>query len=687
MESAALTAIFEASFDGVVACDAQGRVSLFNSIAEKLLGSGAAAECPISAWPILYGLCLADGITPFPADEFPLARALRGEPCDNVEVHVRSRRNAGTGSFLLINGRTLRDGAGAISGAVIVLRDAGARRRDADELKRVHGFLDSIVEHVPLMIFVKEARELRFELFNRAGEELLGIPRLSLLGKSDFDLFPREQATFFQARDRQALESGTAVEIAEEPIRTAHGERWLYTKKIPIRDASGTPRYLLGISLDITARKAAEEELRRARTDLEQRVDERTAEISRANEELTQEIAERKRAEELLRKSEEQLRQSQKMEAVGRLAGGVAHDFNNALMVITAMASLQLDNLGTSEQIRADLEQIFKAADHAAGLTRQLLAFSRQQNLTPRLIDLNQVVAELRAMLQRILGEEIPLEMELDPRLGPTLADAGQMEQVLINLAVNARDAMMPKGGKLAVITRQLEVIANDPRGLPVPPGNWLCLSVIDSGAGMDAQTRARIFEPFFSTKGPKGTGLGLATVYGIVKQSNGEIAVESAPGRGTRFDIYLPLVEPVDAPLFLEPSKSPAEGGPETILVAEDDPGVRAAARRILAGGGYRVLTASNGEEALALSRTHPTHLHLLLTDVVMPGMGGPELAAAVRPERPGMKIIFMSGYAGEAVRKEPGVRAHAFIQKPFTPASLLRAVRDAIDDRQPSV
>ncbi len=265
MDRETLNSILDAIADGVIACDTSGRFTVFNAAAERLLGAGP-SDCPPSGWPLLYGLHLGDGVTPFPAEELPLARALRGESCDDVELCVRSPRVPG--AWLLASARPLRDASGALSGGVTVLRDAGARRRDADELRRVNTFLDSIVENVPAMIFVKEARELRFELINRASEELLGWSRRELLGKSDFDFFPREQAEFFQSRDRQALASGSAIEVAEEPIRTRHGERWLYTKKIPIRDASGERRYLLGISLDITARKQAEDELLGARADL-----------------------------------------------------------------------------------------------------------------------------------------------------------------------------------------------------------------------------------------------------------------------------------------------------------------------------------------------------------------------------------------------------------------------------------
>jgi len=677
MDRDTLMAILDAVGDGIIACDLRGRFTLFNASAERMLGVGP-TDCEPAGWSAVYGLHLGDGVTPFPPDELPLARALRGEPCDEVEICVRTPRVPG--AWMSANARPVRDRAGTLLGAVMVLRDAHRRRRDAEQLKRVNGFLDSIIENVPLMIFVKEARELRFELFNRAGEELLGWPRTSLIGKTDYDLFPREQADFFQERDRQALKAGAAIEVAEEPIRTERGERWLYTKKIPIRDESGAPRYLLGISLDITARKQAEEGLERARAELEMRVAERTAELSRANAELTQEIAERKRAEEALHRSEEQLRQSQKMEAVGRLAGGVAHDFNNALMVIMTAASLQLDDAATTESQRSDLEQIFKAADHAAGLTRQLLAFSRQQVLQPRVIDLNHVIAGLQAMLRRMIGEDVQLQTELDPRAGRVLADPGQMEQVLVNLSVNARDAM-ERGGPLRIATQDLEVREGD--GHPVPAGKWVLLSVRDSGIGMDAATRARIFEPFFTTKPGKGTGLGLATTYGIIKQSGGDIAVESEPGKGSTFRIYLPVVDAVDVPRAREPS-SPGvvpTGGPETILITEDDTRVRAAARRILARGGYRVLTASDGAEALEICRSHPGPLHLLLTDVVMPAMSGPALAEACAAERPGLKVLFMSGYADEAVRTA-SVGKHGFLQKPFTLASILRTVRHTLDE-----
>ncbi len=383
------------------------------------------------------------------------------------------------------------------------------------------------------------------------------------------------------------------------------------------------------------------------------------------------------------RQLEDQFRQSQKMEAVGRLAGGVAHDFNNLLTVITSYSQLLLDDLGAGDPRRADLEEIRKAAAGAATLTRQLLAFSRQQVLEPKVLDLNGVVAGAGKMLKRLIGEDIELVTDLAADLGTVKADPGQLEQVVMNLAVNARDAM-PMGGKLVVATRNIEVADSDPRlhGL-VPAGPYAQLAVRDSGVGMDEQTKARIFEPFFTTKETgKGTGLGLATVYGIIKQSEGFIAVDSEAGRGTTFTIYLPRVNLRADPEAGSPAPPASLHGMETVLVAEDAGGVRTVARQVLKRHGYVVLTAADGETALELAAEQAGAIHLLVTDVIMPEMSGRQLADRLREARPDLKVLYVSGYTDDAIVRhgilEPGI---AFLQKPFTPEALARKVREVLD------
>ena len=386
---------------------------------------------------------------------------------------------------------------------------------------------------------------------------------------------------------------------------------------------------------------------------------------------------------------EEQLRQAQKMEAIGNLAGGIAHDFNNLLTVIGGRSHFLTVGLPPDAPLRRDAEIIGKTAERAARLTQQLLAFSRKQVLQPRVLDLTEVVREMDRILQRLIGEQIDLRTVLGPDLGHVKADAGQIEQVILNLAVNARDAM-PEGGRLTIETDNVELDAAYSREhAGVEPGPYVMLAVSDTGVGMDAQTQARIFEPFFTTKEQgRGTGLGLATVYGIVQQSGGHIWVYSEPGRGATFKVYLPRVDATaEVP---GPSEAPitALQGTETILLVEDETEVRALARESLEAFGYTVLEARTPEEALSAFQAHPGPIHLLLTDVVMPQMSGRVLADRLVAARPSLKVVFMSGYTSNAIVHH-GVldEGTAFVQKPFTPGVLARKVREALSEADPSL
>jgi PAS domain S-box-containing protein len=379
---------------------------------------------------------------------------------------------------------------------------------------------------------------------------------------------------------------------------------------------------------------------------------------------------------------EQQLQQSQKMDAVGRLAGGVAHDFNNMLAVITGYSELLQIQLQPEDPAVKLLREIQKAGDRAAGLTQQLLVFSRQQVTEPKLLDLRQVVSNFDSMLRRLIGEDIEVTVAPGTGVCYVRADAGQLEQVILNLAVNARDAM-PRGGRLTLEIQCVELDQEYARHhLDVKPGRYAMLAISDTGCGMDAETQAHIFEPFFTTKARgAGTGLGLATVYGIVKQNGGDIWIYSELGKGTTFKVYLPEVggdpSAMHTPLATE---KPATGS-ETILLAEDEPMVRQLVRAVLEQGGYRVLEAADGAEALRLAEAHPGPIHLLLTDVVMPGISGRELTERLAKQRPEVRVVYMSGYTDDAVVRHGVLHAGvAFIQKPFAPSALLRKVQEVL-------
>jgi len=676
---------------GVVVVDGQGAILARNRAAIDLLGD---EETPLPEWPSRYGLCDPETRRPVGKDFFAVDRATgdsapgervflipgeSGQPDRDLSIEIRRRDALSVGE----------------PAATILLRDATASYLQTRELLRDRNFLESIVENVPAMIFVKEADELRFERFNRAGEDLLGMSREDLIGRNDYDFFPREQADFFTRLDRQALESRQPVDIPEEPIQTRRGLRWLHTRKVPIRDGTGRPRYLLGISLDITEQKAAVEALQQAREELERRVEQRTADLARANEELRQEIAERRKAEEALRTSEAMLRQAQKMEAIGRLAGGVAHDFNNMLTVILSYAQMLEEARETGADTSQGIQEILAAARRSAALTRQLLAFSRMQVMEPALLDLRKVVDQMEGMLRRLIGEDVRLEIRHAPDLDRVSADPGQIEQVVLNLAVNARDAM-PQGGVLTIAT------ANETRMEPTPtaggtmdPGAYVRLTVRDTGVGMDAEAMEHLFEPFFTTKEVgKGTGLGLSTCYGIIRQSGGDILVQSTPGEGTTFSIYLPGAG-ADSSRTGEGQKpdrepwTPSPGSSSvTVLLVEDEDLVRAATERILRAAGCIPIVAAGPAEALRLCESHPKPIDLLLTDLVMPGMNGRDLATRIAAMRPAIRVLYMSGYTDNIVAHHGVLHQDvSLLSKPFTPEMLVQRIREVMGlDAPPS-
>ncbi|MBD0372894.1 MAG: response regulator [Pyrinomonadaceae bacterium] len=524
-------------------------------------------------------------------------------------------------------------------------KEVAERRITEAELDKQRAFLRQVIDLNPNFIFAKD-REGHYTLVNQATAEAYGTSVEGLMGKTDADFNPnKEEVEWFRLNDLEVMDTLKEKFIPEEVFTDASGRvRWLQTIKRPIVSLDGTVDQMLGVATDITSRKQAEEALHR---------------------------------------SEEQLRQAQKMEAVGKLAGGVAHDFNNLLTVINGHSALALRRLKQDDPLYRKLEAINEAGERAASLTRQLLAFSRKQIMQPKVLDLNHVIFETNKMLQRLIGEDIDLLIGLTPDLGKVKADPGQIEQVLMNLSVNARDAM-PKGGKLTIETQNVyldESYAS--RHVTARPGRYVMLAVSDTGCGMDAATQERIFEPFFTTKGVgRGTGLGLSTVYGIVKQSGGNIWVYSEVGRGTTFKIYLPCVDTPAEEFKASTDEDKAPLGTETVLLVEDEEMVRNMTREILLASGYQVLEAQHGSEALLVAGQHNGPIHLMLSDVVMPQMSGRELAEQLSPIRREMKVLYMSGYTDDAIVHH-GVldEGMAFIEKPFTPTALICKLREVLN------
>jgi len=521
------------------------------------------------------------------------------------------------------------------------LQRENAERRQAEEARgKTENLLQGIVEKAATPIYVKDL-EGRYLLVNRHMADVMGVDAATVLGKTVFDVYPPEQAQALAAFDQRVLAAGEALEGEEELVR-ADGLHTYISIKAPLTDANGRVYALCGISTDITAHK---------------------------------------RAEEALHRSEEQLRQAQKMEAIGNLAGGIAHDFNNLLSVILGYSSVLVQSMDPNDPHRADVQEIERASMRAAALTQQLLAFGRKQLLQPKVIKLSDVVAGVEPMLRRLIGEDIELAVRTTPELGSVRADPSQMEQIIMNLAVNSRDAM-PRGGKLFIETENVSLEAPQAAHAGVDPGPYVTLAVTDTGVGIERETQARIFEPFFTTKETgKGTGLGLATVFGIVQQSGGSICVDSEPGRGSTFRVYLPRTDVID--LGERESRHPAVGsleGSETILLVEDEAQVRALVRSILQRFGYKVIEAQSGGDALVVSEQHSGTIDLLLTDVIMPHINGPQLAQRLRG-RVG-KVLYMSGYTEDSIVRQGLVDASvALLQKPITPKALVRKVREVLD------
>jgi len=537
-----------------------------------------------------------------------------------------------------------RHATGKVIGVSTVARDITERKRAEEALRASQQIIEEIINAIPVRVFWKD-KNLVYLGCNAVFARDAGFadPK-DIIGKDDYQMGWRDQAEKYRGDDRQVIESGCPKLFIEEPQTTPEGNTiTLLSSKLPLRNSKGEISGILGTYMDITERK----------------------------------------------RLEAQLSQSQKMETVGKLAGGIAHEFNSILTAIIGQSELLLGDLPAGSPLAKNATEISKAAGRAATLTRQLLAYGRKQFLQPEALDLNRVIASMEAMFHHLMGVDVVTQIVTAAGLKAVRADAGQIEQVIMNMALNARDAM-PNGGKLTLETANVsfgqESVGRDAE---LKPGDYVMLAITDTGAGMSAEVRAHVFEPFFTTKGVgQGTGLGLSTCYGIIKQSGGHISVYSEPARGTTFKIYLPQVEQQTKIPIQRFDSSDLPRGTETILLVEDDPALREMAATLLRRLGYTVLAADNGLEALRLTHQKSTgYIDLLFTDVVMPQMSGKELSDRIHALHPNTKILFTSAYTESAIVHQgalnPGVE---ILQKPFTPSALAHKVREVLDGKNGS-
>jgi PAS domain S-box-containing protein len=619
------TLAVESALEGMAILNAAGQFTYMNSAHAHLFGYSSPSELLGKSWQALYQ---PGEVARFEKDVLPQVFAEGG-----WSGEAQALRRDGTLFPQELSLTRLSDGA-----FICVCRDVTERLNAGQARTEAEAKYRALIEQVAAISYIAEIGvNAQWHYVSPQIGSILGYSAEEWLGSS------REWMRHVHPEDHALVEAAEAASKRGEPfqaefrmIRKDGRVIWVSDTGVVVRDSQGHA-LMEGIIVDISERKQLEV----------------------------------------------QLQQSRRMEAVGRLAGGIAHDFNNLLTIIKGYTELALNRTGIRPELRSDIERIEDAAERATALVRQLLAFSRRQVLQPKNLDLNSIVLGLDKLLRRLMGADIEMKTLVGEDVGTVKADPGQVEQVIMNLVVNARDAM-PDGGRLTVETANVELDATYARDhATVRPGRYVMLAVTDTGVGMDAETVAHIFEPFYTTKGgASGTGLGLATVYGIVKQSGGYIWVYSEPGKGSSFKVYLPRVGASAETPQAARKQTRARKGTETILLVEDEPAVRELTRMVLAAQGYSVVEAQNAEDAERLSENHGTQIHLLLTDVVMPGVSGPELARRITARHPKMRVLYMSGYTHNVIAGggtlETGI---AFLQKPFTPAGLVDKVRDVLD------
>ena len=617
--------LFEKNLAGILRSTLDGRVLEYNEAFARMLGYDSSSELATLNTRAFYYQ---------PSDREDLIARLRQQKSITQE-EVCFRHKDGGSVWILLN-MNLVEAEDEVGEPTIIATsfDITERKESREALRESQKRFGAFMRHLPGVAFMKN-REGQYVFYNESAQRLFDLNPDDFLGKTDHQVWPAEYAERFMANDAEVIRSKKLLETVEAIPHQHALHHWLIYR-FPILDEHDEVHFVGGVGIDITER----------------------------------------------RELEEQLRQSQKMEAIGRLAGGVAHDFNNLLTVISGYGDMIMRSLPENDPMRGSVEEVMRAASRATSLTNQLLAFSRRQVIQPKVLDLNVLVANMDRMLRRVIGEHIELETVLTPGLGSVKADTGQLEQVIMNLAVNARDAM-PEGGNLSIRTANVDIPRSSKLHADVQPGSYVRLTVADTGKGMDTEIMVHLFEPFYTSKSTgKGTGLGLSTVYGIVKQSGGEIVVESEPGRGATFHIYMPRIAGAMETAHSAAARPGILTGTETILLVEDEPGVRQLVREMLHRLGYTILEAGGGPEALRLYDQHHGSIDLLLTDVIMPQMSGRDLAERLRLRRPSLKVLYVSGYTDDMLAHHGMLEADVFLlPKPFAPDELARKLREVLD------